>query len=237
MTAGKAGALGGVLLALVVLGGLALRASQRAREGTHRPPGALSASPARGPASGNVPMASPSASATANAPPRPALPRYTEPVRDRARADALRKLLLTLYAAKPEPRDGGRRALPKPAHAGAATQGMPAPEGTGNQANEALGRYVGRVMREQFVPLAGSCYEELLSRHPEAKGSVTLKFSIMGDESVGGVVVDASLGKGADLGDELFSVCVQESLYSVVFEPPPPGHPTVTVNQSLDLAP
>jgi hypothetical protein len=92
-------------------------------------------------------------------------------------------------------------------------------------------------MQEQFVPLAGSCYEELLSRRPDLAGNVELEFSIMGERAVGGVVVDVALGKATSLKDRGFETCVTESMYAVVFEAPPEGHPTVTVTQSFELAP
>jgi len=227
MTAGKAYAFGALVAALSLVGWLAFshhRRGSRAADGAS----ALASGSAGPRASTSAPPPwEPSAAGTAHSL-TPAMPPYTEPVHDRARADALRKLLFALYASRLEPAaDAG---VPSPTR-------MPAPAATGNQADKALGQYVARVMREQFVPLAGSCYEELLSRHPEARGNVTLKFSIMGDDAAGGVVVDAALGKGAKLGDEQFAVCVEESLYSVVFEPPPTGHPTVTVEQSLELAP
>jgi hypothetical protein len=114
---------------------------------------------------------------------------------------------------------------------------MPAIEGEGNQADKPLGAYVGRVMQEQFLPLAVSCYEELLARHPKAAGNVVLDFSVMGDDAVGGVVIDASFGDATTLGDAEFRTCTQESMYSVVFDAPPTGHPTLTVSQSFELAP
>jgi hypothetical protein len=114
---------------------------------------------------------------------------------------------------------------------------MPQPEGEGNQADKPLGKYVDRVLQEQFLPLAGSCYEELLARHPKLAGKVSLDFSIMGDPSVGGVVVDVAFGKGTTLKDASFQTCMSESMYAVVFDAPPEGHPTTTVTQSFELAP
>jgi hypothetical protein len=114
---------------------------------------------------------------------------------------------------------------------------MPAPTGTGNQAEEALGRYVDSVMQEQFVPLAGSCYEALLAARPEAKGAVQLDFSIVGDRSVGGVVLDVTVDIAPGLKGQEFETCMRESMYSVVFDAPPGEDGTVTVKQSFELAP
>jgi hypothetical protein len=152
---------------------------------------------------------------------------YAGPLRDRARADEVRQALAALYA-------GQLEAETDPP---SQPSGMPAPDGTGNQANKALGAYVNRVMHEQFLPLASSCYEALLESQPRAQGNVELRFSVMGDQAVGGVVVDVALGDGTTLSDNAFATCIHESMYSVVFDPPPPGHPTLTVTQSFELSP
>lgn len=149
------------------------------------------------------------------------LPPYTGPAKDRARADRLREALTALLAGKHTTDDGT----------------MPSPVGTGNQAKEALGRYVDAVMHEQFVPLAGSCYEALLERRPQAQGAVTLDFSIVGERSVGGVVLDVEVGLGPQLKGGDFETCLRESMYSVVFDAPPGEDGTVTVTQSFELSP
>jgi hypothetical protein len=160
------------------------------------------------------------AAAAASAAPT-TLPVYDGPVRDRARADLLRQALMARLAAESAGEDGASDTMP----------------GSGNQADAALGNYVAHVMHDEFAPLATSCYEALLERDPSAEGSVLLQFSIAGDRSVGGVVIDASLGDESTLRNAEFSTCVSESLYSVVFDAPPEGHPTVTVKQSLEFAP
>jgi hypothetical protein len=43
-------------------------------------------------------------------------------------------------------------------------------------------------VREQYIPAARSCYEELLGRQPSAGGKVVLEFAIVGDGDAG--VVD-----------------------------------------------
>lgn len=152
--------------------------------------------------------------------------RYSGPVRDRRRADELREALAALYAEQLSAGD-------QPAEA----PHMPPVRGTGNQAQTELGEYVGRVMREQFVPLATSCYEPLLERRPSLAGNVALEFSILGEPAVGGVVVDVALGEATTLLDVEFETCITESMYSVIFAAPPKGHPAVTVTQSLEFAP
>src|SRR5690606_5827957 len=121
--------------------------------------------------------------------------------------------------------------------AGQADGVMPKPVGDGNQSDKPLGAYVKRMMQEQFTPLAGECYDQLLDRTPFVEGNVTLRFSIMGDPAVGGVVVDVGFGRGTTLNDTEFVTCVRESLYAVVFDAPPKGNSTVTVEQSLEFTP
>ena len=54
---------------------------------------------------------------------------------------------------------------------------------------------------------------------------------------MGGVVVDAALGSGTTLKDKTFETCITDAMYSAIFEPPPAGHPTVSVKQALELEP
>jgi hypothetical protein len=114
---------------------------------------------------------------------------------------------------------------------------MPAPQGAGNQVGKPLGDYVASTMREQFLPLAGECYEALLSTQPKAAGNVALEFAILGDPAVGGVVVDVTLGKGTTLTNEEFRTCMTESMFAVVFDAPPGNDGSVSVTQSFELSP
>jgi hypothetical protein len=149
------------------------------------------------------------------------LPPYEGPVRDRGRADQLREALTALVVSKHGTEDGT----------------MPSSVGSGNQAKEALGRYVDAVMQEQFVPLAGSCYEALLETKSAAHGTVTLDFSIVGDRSVGGVVLEVEMALGPALKGGEFEMCLRESMYAVVFDAPPGEDGTVSVTQSFELSP
>jgi len=114
---------------------------------------------------------------------------------------------------------------------------MPAPEGTGNQAQRPLGKYIQQTVRQQFVPLAASCYDELLQKEPAAKGRLVLELEVVGDSSVGGVVNDVELGEGTSFGESDFTTCVRESLLSTVFDAPPEGQQSVTISYPLELAP
>lgn len=184
----------------------------------HAVPGAGGAGPraSDGVATAPTPTAEPDGAPTT-------LPVYERPVRDRARADLLREALAARLAVEATGSGG--------------TAPMPAPQGEGNQVDTALGDYVADVMQEQFAPLATSCYEALLDSNPEAEGAIVLAFSIVGDPSVGGVVLDVELAEGTTLKSADFATCITESMYAVVFRAPPTGHPTVTVKQSFEFAP
>jgi hypothetical protein len=114
---------------------------------------------------------------------------------------------------------------------------MPAPEGEGNQAQRPLGKYIQETMQQQFVPLAGSCYEQLLERDPRARGKLVLDLEVVGDQSTGGVVNDVALGEGTTFQDEEFATCVSESLYSTVFDAPPDDEKSVTISYPIELEP
>lgn len=100
-----------------------------------------------------------------------------------------------------------------------------------------LDDYIQKVMEEHFAPLVSGCYEALLQRRPKLAGNVVLQLSILGDRTLGGVVVDAALGSGTTLEDKAFETCVTEALYAVIFDAPPAGHATVSVKQALELEP
>ncbi len=144
---------------------------------------------------------------------------------DRKRADEIRELLAAMYAGQLSGEADQEQKSAKVAGGG------------GSPPDASVSVYVDRMLRTHFVPAASNCYEQLLDRTAAAQGAVVLELSIMGDPSVGGVVVDVGFGAGTKLSDPLFAGCVRESLYAVVFDPPPTGHPTLTVRQELDFSP
>jgi hypothetical protein len=88
---------------------------------------------------------------------------------------------------------------------------------------EAAARFIQERIRNDFVPMARGCYQELLQRKPEVEGDVVVGFEILGDESVGGVVNSAEIRNESTLRDELLETCLRESFLSVYFDPPPGG--------------
>jgi hypothetical protein len=97
--------------------------------------------------------------------------------------------------------------------------------------------YIQRTVREQYFPVARDCYGELLARQPEAGGRVTLEFAIVGDADAGVVDRVALREDETTIDDEEFRLCMTESMYTAVFEPPPAGAGETTVVYPITLAP
>ncbi len=113
--------------------------------------------------------------------------------------------------------------------------------------------YIRDVVREDLLPIVEECYENALEQQPDLAGTVTLHFSIAGDESVGGIVDDVSFGEGTSFIDDgetpppvgtpretmssgakarpklpiadnpEFAECLSESTASLLFDPPQGG--------------
>jgi hypothetical protein len=148
---------------------------------------------------------------------------------DRVRADGVRQ------------RAAGRTASQaKSAGAGAlAAHGTPVPTPPAPKTPEEEERrrvYIRDAVREQYFPIARSCYSELLERLPTASGKVVLSFAIVGDGE-DGVVDRVEFNDDTTLVDPEFALCLRESMYSTVFEPPPPGTEETTVAYPIVFAP
>jgi len=144
-------------------------------------------------------------------------------VRDRARADRMREELRALFAER-----GPAWGAPAPS---ASTPGAPSapnfptmPVLDGGHAGEVVDPdYLRKVLREDFIPLARQCYDAASAKNPALAGKVELKFRILGDPSVGGVVSEATLGDKTTVVDPEMETCIKESMMSVTFAAPPKG--------------
>jgi hypothetical protein len=96
--------------------------------------------------------------------------------------------------------------------------------------------YIRDAVREQYFPIARSCYQELLDRNPTASGKVVMSFAIVGDGE-DGVVDQVGLDDDTTMDDPEFALCMRESMYSTIFEPPPPGTDETTVVYPIVLEP
>jgi hypothetical protein len=136
----------------------------------------------------------------------------TTTIADRAARDELRKRILKAWAENPDPkianaaREGHFEPIPGDHDAGAA--------------------YIQSVVREQFLPLAKKCYEDFLTRK-DAGGRIEMKFTIVGDQKIGGVVDDVDLVSDGGLDDDEMVTCMRESFLGIAFRPPPKDWVTV----------
>jgi hypothetical protein len=180
----------------------------------------------------------PSASVTSAAPER-----TSGPVLDRAHADKMREDILRLLAeagpfvgSTPMPTAAawngplsatGRPLAPMPAAGPAADGGV-----------DPLAAYIRDRVREDFMPLALKCYTNELETNPKLAGRARMKFKIVGDKRVGGVVDGAELDtKDSDLTNPAFVQCLTESMMSVSFGAPPDGHGSTSVEYPFEFSP
>ena len=100
-----------------------------------------------------------------------------------------------------------------------------------------LGKFIQDRVRTDFMPLGMSCYTAALAKDPALGGKVMIKFRIVGDPDIGGVVDEAEIDRDAStLGDRGFLECLSESMQSVVFEGLPYGG-YVTVHYPFEFSP
>jgi len=145
-------------------------------------------------------------------------------VLDRKLRDQLRQKLLAAWAASPD------EAVATAARGG---RFLPMPERDGGGVDP---EYIRGVIRSDLVPLAKGCYEELLGKHQDAGGQLTMSFTIVGDENVGGIVESAEVTGEGHMGDEKLTTCMRESMLSLAFGAPPRGG-AVTVTYPIRFDP
>lgn len=147
----------------------------------------------------------------------------TKTIADRAVRDALRKRILEGWAHSEDP---------VVAEAAKGGRFLPAPVGDGGTGMDPA--YIQEVVRTEFFPMAKACFEELLSRK-DAGGRVLMKFSIVADEKLGGIIEEASADPDGGVADERMSTCMRESLSTLAFRPPARGG-TVTVEYPIEFS-
>jgi len=156
-------------------------------------------------------------------------------------ADAVRRHAARRRAAAAEqrasvPATPSSPAAPEQGPAGGAAGASPMKTQLSPQ-SEQRREYMQRVMREQYYPAARDCYQELLERQPKAEGRVTLEFAIVGAGDAGVVDRVAQRQGEGEMNDPEFTLCMRESLYTAVFEPPPPEAQETTVVYPIYLKP
>lgn len=97
--------------------------------------------------------------------------------------------------------------------------------------------YIRERIREDLIPVAVECYESVLEDEPEAGGKIVMKFAILGDPEVGGVVDEATVDpEQTTFANAALHECMRESLMAVNFEAPPEGG-RVDVTYPFEFAP
>jgi hypothetical protein len=139
---------------------------------------------------------------------------------DRARADHMREELRALFA-----KTGPAWGAPDPSASVVAAPRYPTmPVLPGNDAGGGVDpKYLQKVVRSDFFPLARQCYDVASTKNPALAGTIELKFRILGDPSIGGVVSEATLGEGTTIDDPEMQTCMRESMMSITFAAPPHG--------------
>jgi hypothetical protein len=138
--------------------------------------------------------------------------------RDRVASDALRLAL----------RERARRA---PGGSAGAAAGAEPP-----LAAEVLDKdYIRSRIQEDLLPIAQECYESALEDDPKLGGKLIMKFTIVGDEEVGGVVDEADVDPSSDLKHPALGECMRESMLSLSFAPPEDGG-TVSVTYPFEFS-
>jgi hypothetical protein len=168
---------------------------------------------------GEPPPDAKSTGSASAAPPTAAAEALRRTRRDRAASDALRLAL----------RERARR-TPSGSGSAGATAEPPATE-------QVLDKdYIRSRIQDDLVPIAQECYESALEDDPKLAGKLIMKFTIVGDEEVGGVVDEAELDPSSDLKHPALGECMRESMLSLSFAPPPDGG-TVSVTYPFAFAP
>ncbi len=127
--------------------------------------------------------------------------------RDRAKTDALRLQLRTLDRKGASARRGAR-------------DDAEVDQGASGTLDAA---YIQARVREDLLPIAKECYESALEDQPKLGGTLTMKFSIVGDPSVGGVVDEADVDPASEVTHPDLLECMRESMLSLSFPPPEGG--------------
>lgn len=150
-------------------------------------------------------------------------------IADRGKRDELRRKILAAWASGSQGEEAAKDAK----------------EGRFEEHPDANGegidpKFVQATVREQLVPMVRDCYEEVLSRQPDAGGQVDMWFKIVADDKLGGLVEEDEEHDGGMIGgtlsDEKMQTCVRESLLTVTFPPPAHGG-VVTVGYPIVFAP
>lgn len=84
--------------------------------------------------------------------------------------------------------------------------------------------YIRERIIEDLLPVAVECYSSVLAEQPDAGGKIVMRFAILGDPDVGGVVDEATVDPlQSDFDNAFLRECMTQSLMAVNFDAPPEG--------------
>lgn len=79
---------------------------------------------------------------------------------------------------------------------------------------------IARELESDVMPLVSECYDQALERDPAFAGGLELRFEIIGDQDVGGLVESVAFGEASEIRDPGMLECMRETLLSTLFAPP-----------------
>jgi hypothetical protein len=196
-----------------------------ARRSTPRPsaPSASASDVANAPPTSPAPVTSPTPQPSTGDAARPRRHRFT--AEDRQRRDRVRALIYRAFQKPPPP----------PPSATTSVRRVPL-QPLGPNAPVLDKDYIRDRIQEDFKPLAKECYEAALEADASLGGKLVFSFTIVGDDSVGGIVESVDFAEGSDIEDDELLYCMRESLLSMTFAPPAKGG-TVTVTYPMLFSP
>lgn len=75
-----------------------------------------------------------------------------------------------------------------------------------------------------IVPLVAECYDQALQRRPGISGNLVVKFTVVGEPSIGGVIGESVIDSTASsIEDVQMRECVQETMHAIQIDPPQHG--------------
>lgn len=85
------------------------------------------------------------------------------------------------------------------------------------------GDYV-RAAVKDIVPLVAECYDRAIERDANIAGTIVVKFTIVGEPSVGGIIDNSAIDADATtIRDPQMQECVQETMHAIQIDPPAHG--------------
>jgi hypothetical protein len=94
--------------------------------------------------------------------------------------------------------------------------------------------YVMGILREQLIPVAKSCYEDVAPKG--TKGKLTLSVAVIGDADIGGVIDRIDVNHTATSIEGELTECVRQAAYDMEFEPPEAGQGVQAFDFSIEFS-